>query len=756
VDFIPLADSDEAQQIFPLIAQVLGLDDPHGSNLTRRLAFTLGQAERLLILDNFEQLVDGSPVLTELLHLTPSLRLLVTSRAALRIDGETLFEVPALSIPGLENLPGPEALRSFEAVRLFEERARMARRDFVLTAETAPAVTAICARLDGLPLAIELVAARTNQLPPQELLARMGGRFVLHLEGPRGRPARHRSMGSAVQWSYGLLPADEQAAFRRYGVFQGGFASPAAEAVGLEGGPPPDEEGGVYADPLQVTTALVDKGLLHAGQGIAGEARFEMLTVVREFALERLQEAGERERAARRHAAHYRAMVEQIEPSLRGPDQQIWLDRLSSELPNLRAAMKWSLAEDIDCGLTIAGGLWRFWLVRSDISEGRDWLGRLLLATSGSGGAATVAGAKARYAAAHLAATQGDIDHARRLAEESLAASHLLMDRETTAFALAVAGDVANKGNEFEQGKRMLSDSLGTFQELGDDSGAAFSLASLGYLHIVRDQLPQARAALDEALRLARRAGDTWQISQILSHVGNLARIDCRYADARALFGEQLQLARDLGSKSAAALALNGLGWVARDEGDFQQAKEAYQEGLALAYETGNKVRMAGMLYGMGVIAWREGDLPKARALLEESLALRLEVGNLQWIVWARYALGDVARSEGDWAAARQAYREALELVRQTGLKSEAAHMLERLGAVAVTQGRPELAAQILGGADILREEVDCTLPPLDQADHDRDVAVVRGKLGPAAFDKAWSAGRAMTLQEAVELGLTV
>jgi len=755
-DFISLADTDDDRQILPVVAQALGLEDPHGSNLTPRLVFALGEADRLLVLDNFEQLTDGSPILADLLALVPRLRLLVTSRAALRVEGEVLFQVQPLSVPGLENLLAPEALRSFEAVRLFEERARMVRGDFALTSETAPAVTAICARLDGLPLAIELVAARSNQLPPQELLARMGGRFVLHLEGPRGRPARHQSMGSAVQWSYELLPADEQAAFRMYGVFQGGFAPPAAEAIGLGAAPSSEAVGRGRGDPLRVTTALVDKGLLRAGQGVAGEARFEMLTVIREFALERLQEAGEREEAALRHAKHYRAMVEQVEPSLYGPDQLLWLDRLSAELANLRAAMKWSLAQDPESGLAIAGGLWRFWLVRSHASEGRDWLEGLLRASAGSADGPPNARVKAGYVAANLAMEQGDGPRARTLADESLTAARRQDDREILAFSLAVAGDATHRVDEFERGERLLRDGLEIFRSEGLDSGTAFCLASLALLAVMRDDMPSSTPMRSECLALYRRLGDTWGITQALGQLGSIARIECRYAEARALHEEQLALARALGSKSATSFALNGLGWAARDAGDFERARQAYDEGLVLGRETGNKYRISGMLYGLGVIAWRQGDLPRARELLEESLAYRREIGAAQWIVWGVCALGDVSRSEGNSEAAREAYHDGLTLAQNAGLKSEAARLLERLGMVADAHGNASLAARILGSASILREEVNWTLPPLDQADHDRDVAIVRSKLGTAAFDQAWNAGRAMTLEEAIDLGLTV
>ena len=500
------------------------------------------------MLDNFEHLLEAAPRVADLLRAAPSVRALVTSRAPLRVEGEILFQVPPLAVPELEGPPAPEAVRRYSAIRLFEERARLARADFAVTADTAPAVTAICARLDGLPLAIELAAARVSMLPLPDLLARLGGKFVLHLEGLRERPARHRSMNEAVGWSYDLLDPEEQRAFRFMGVFLGGFALEAAQAVWAPLGAPNYADAAAGLETIKVVTGLAEKGLLVPGEGPVGEARFTMLAVIREYSLVKQDEAGEADAAGERHAAYFRWLVDTAEPQLRGPDQVAWLNRLGADQHNLRAALRWSLAKDVETGLAIASGLWRFWLVRSHVSEGRDWLEQLLAASTLSSDGPSEWRAKAGYVAANLASVQGDGPRARSLADECLAASRDTHNRELLAYSLAVAGDAAYKVNEFELGDRLLREGLEIFRRAGIDSGAAFCLGSLALLAVMRDDMGGSAPMRNECLALYRRLGDTWGIVQGLSQMGGIARIECKYVDSLAFHEEQLRLARELGS----------------------------------------------------------------------------------------------------------------------------------------------------------------------------------------------------------------
>jgi predicted ATPase/DNA-binding XRE family transcriptional regulator len=756
VDYVHLADIDDPEQVLPTIAQTIGLEDLRRSGLAERLARALSGRARLFVIDNFEHVVEAAPSMADLLGAVPMLRLLVTSRSPLRVEGEVLFSVPPLEVPGLENPPDPQAVRQFPAVMLFEERARRARRDFAVTAGTASTVTAICARLDGLPLAIELVAARVNSLPPQELLARLGGTFVLHLEGMRGRPPRHQSMSHAVQWSYDLLTPREQAVFRRLGVFLGGFGVEAAEAVCADLFPSAEPAAPGGQDALALTTALVEKGLVLPGEGPSGETRFGMLAVVREFAIERLREAGESDMARRNHASHFRRLVERGEPMLDGPRQIEWLDCLARELPNLRTALRWSLAEDVEAGLAIAAALWKFWLIRGDVSEGRDWLERLIHASKPSSGGPNRWRVKAGYVAAHLATTQGDSARARSLALESLAAAGETSDAELLGFALAVAGTVAYRADDFEGGERRLSESLEVFRIQGNDSGAAFALYSLYALEFTRDHLERAAFLRQECLDLNRRLADPWGIMQALGQAGNAARIDLDFAKALRMLDEQLGIAKSLGSKPAISFALNGIARVLQDQGDLARAVEAYEEALALSRETGDQARLAWGLQGMGVIAWRQGDLSRARSLLQECLACRRGIGSAPGIILALQGLGDVSRSEADWGAAREAFHEALEIADRAGLVSDAAHTLERLGLLADARGDREMAAKLLGAASRWRDEVNCILPPLERADDEQAVASVRSKLQPAVFVRDWAEGRAMSLKDAIELGLSV
>jgi predicted ATPase len=754
VAFVPLAEIEDPDLLLSAIAQALGLNDPRGPDLPERLISALGGRGRLLVLDNFEQLSDAGSTLADLLRAATSVRALVTSRAALRVEGEVRFEVPRLRFPGLENLQSLEELGGYAAVRLFEERARAVRGDFTLTAENAPVVAAICARLDGLPLAIELVAARVNILPPHELLARLGGRFVLHLDGLRGRPGRHQSLHHAVQWSYELLSGEEQSAFIRMGVFVGGFTLEAAQAVCRQ--PQSSPGAGPSNDPdiLGLVTALVDQCLLTAEDERAGEARFGMLAVIREYALERLEEESGWDAARRRHAASFLGLAEAAEPNLYGPDQLRWLDRLAADLANLRLALTWSLENDNETGLRIATAMWRFWLVRSFLTEGREWLERLISLPNRPGEILTGLRAKALYVASHLAMTQGDTASAQRLVGESVVLARAEDDRTQLAFSLAVSGDAAARNNDLERGENLCRESLELFRAEGHARGMAFSL---GILATIEDDSRQAEVLAADRLRLQRKLGDRWGIAEAVSHLGSLARMQCDYGRAAAYHEEQRDLARELGSQTGIALALNLLAWARREQGDYRRATDLYEDSLALSRETGNKWRVAGVLNGLGVIAWREGDYERAERLLRESLDLRHEIGNVQWMAVAEDNLGDVLRSEGNISAALESYRRALAvLARALHPRVEVAETLRRFAAVAGLLGVAEKAAVLFGAAQALRESVGFMIPLLDRADHDREVAAVRGLLGEAAFSSAWAKGRELSVEEAIDCAFRV
>jgi len=572
VVFVPLASLATADLVLPTIARRLGLTQPDESSLAARLQRLLAGREVLLVLDNFEHLLAAAPVVSDLLIACPDLAVLVTSRARLRLSGERVVPVAPLALS--------------PAVALFAERANAAASDFVLTDTNAPAVAAICARLDGLPLAIELAASRVGHLPPVALLARLERRLPLLTGGPRDTPARLRTMRDAITWSHELLRPEEQAVFRRLAVFVGGCPLAAAEAVCQ-----PDLEIAV----VDGIGALVDTSLLRlaegpgAAAGSEGEPRFAMLETIREYGLEQLHACGEATAMRDAHAAYYLQLAERAEPAFVGPEQTAWLDRLEAELDNLRAALAWLCERgDAETALRLAGSLHRFWRNRSHVVEGYEWLERALAA---SGPASPAAHTKGLATAGRLAWERGDYARAEALTEQSLALA----------------------------------------RDHGDGVGVVGALCSLAVLAINRGDREGAEARGAEALALARELGYARGVGRALLALGEAARYQGDHDRALAYYDEALVVWRTLGDAGTAAAALTNLGAVARAQGNLPRAAALCREALALQQDLGIRWGIVWALGGLAGIAGAWGEPARAARLLgaaealAEAIALTLE-----------------------------------------------------------------------------------------------------------------------------------
>ena len=435
VCFVALAPISDPVLVPSAIAQAPRIKQGAGQSVAEALEQYLRERQQLLLLDNFERLLEAGPPLARLLSDCPRLKVLVTSRGVLRLQGEHKYEVPTLTLPPAGYRPSLEVDR-YEGIHLFAERARAARSEFRITTKNAPAVIELCRRLDGLPLAIELAAARVSLLPPEAMLARLGNKLALLTGGARDLPDRQRTLRATLDWSYGLLN-EERLLFARLAVFVGGWTLEGSEAVCDVG----DE-----VDVLQQISALVDKILVQQRGSIQHEPRFTMLETVREYALERLEESGELERLRRRHASYFLELAEEEERASRGPLQRAWLDRLETEHDNLRASLEWSLTSqgDTELGLQLTGALSHFWYVREHHSESRMWLQSALE----RGSATSAARAKVLVGAGRLAWFQGEFARVNTLVEESLTLYQSLGDDEGAAFALLVLGRTAvSQGN---------------------------------------------------------------------------------------------------------------------------------------------------------------------------------------------------------------------------------------------------------------------------------------------------------------------
>ena len=567
VIFVSLAPITDPELVISMLAQALGIREAAGRSLRETVTSHLKEKELLLVLDNFEQVLPSAPDVAALLAACRGLTVLATSRSILHLQGEHELPVPPLALPAPERMTSAEALGQYAAVRLFEQRALDANARFSLTDENVRAIVEICRRLDGLPLAIELAAARINQLSPDALLHRLERRLPVLTGGARTLPARQRTLRDTIAWSYDLLDDAERLLFQRLSVFVGGFALEAAEAICPANGEPGiDVAEGVFS--------LVDKSLLRHGDTPNDEPRFTMLETIREFAGERLEASGDAATLCQRHASYYLALGEEAEIELRGSRQAAWLDRLEAEHDNLRAVLARSQAESTgsggdpalaETGLRLAGALLWFWLVRGHLSEGYRWLNATLAAWDHVAPAtpATSARAKALNGAGHLAQYQADYPRSLALLEASVAA----------------------------------------FREAGDERGLAWSLGMLGEVARNRGDSRQAVALLEESLTLARRLGDRWTMYHVLYRLGEMARNRGEYDRATMLYEESLVIRREFGDKRGIAAALHSLGFAAREQGRPLHAAALLEQSLALHSEIRNMIGIAICLEGLAGIA---------------------------------------------------------------------------------------------------------------------------------------------------------
>jgi predicted ATPase/class 3 adenylate cyclase len=751
VYFVPLAAIRDPALVASSIARALGIQEKAGQVLLDSLKESLQDKQTLLVLDNFEQVVAVAPLVAELLAACLHLKCLVTSRVVLHLSGEYEFPVPPLELPDPRHLPAVETLSQYAAVELFIQRALAVKPDFRVDNANAPAVAEICVRLDGLPLAIELAAARLKLLPPQAMLARLGRRLELLRGGARDVPDRHQTLRHAIAWSYNLLEAGEQALFRRLAVFVRGYTLEAAEVV-CQAVHDPAAGPGQSLDVLDGVASLLDKSLLRQQEQASGEPRFRMLETIREYGLECLTASGEEPAMRRAHADYYLALVEAAEPALTGPEQTAWLERLEAEHDNLRAALRWAEESgEAEVGLRLAGALCQFWLMRGHLREGQERLARLL----GLAGAPpyTAARAKALTRAGHVADNLGDYAAAHAFFEESLAIRRALGEKGGIAAALNDLEWVAFHRNDYTAARALSEESLAIWRDLGDKEGIATSLNNLGFVAYHQGEYTATYVLFQESLALRRELGDKWGIAVALCLMGRTAHSQGNYRRATALLEEAGALFRDMGAKQLFAWASTYLGGVAHDQGHDERAMAFLEESVTLFRDTGDKDGLALTLNVLGTVMHARGDDERATALYEESLGLWTAIGFKWGMALALSRLGTVSHAQGDDGRATALYEESLALRRELGDKHGLAECFEGLAGVAVAQQQLERAARLLGAAEALRETTGAPLSPGERARYDRDVSIVRAGLGEAAFVALWAAGKAMPLEHVITPG---
>jgi predicted ATPase/class 3 adenylate cyclase len=619
VFFVYLAATTDPDLFLTQVAGALGLQESGDVPLEDLLKEYLGRRELLLVLDNFEQLLSAVPLVGELLSAAPRLKGLATSRIPLGIYGEHEYAVPPLSVPDTKRLPPIEVLSQYEAVRLFIDRASAAKRGFEITSENAPAVAEICARLDGLPLAIELAAARIKLLPPKVLLTRLANRLKLLTGGPKDLPARQRTLRGAIEWSHDLLEEGEKTLFARLSVFSGGRTLEAIEAIC-------NAEGDLPVDALDGVSSLLDKSLLVREETSEEESRFVMLETIHEFAREMLQESGEAAEVSRLHAEYFLTFAEEAEPELEGPDQVAWMERLEADLDNFRAALSWLLeVGEAELALRIGAALSLFWRIRGHLSEGRRWLSEGL-----SGGDAAPAGVRAR--------------------------------------AMLVLGDLAWKQGDYPQGEEKLEASLALCREAGDRRGEAQALNSLGFIASEHNDLERAEKLLEESLALGRKASMPVVINSALNSLAALAAYRNDYARATVLLEEGLGRARAAGDVRGIAIHTTSLGATAVVTGEFERAEALLQQGREMFWKLGDwlHVSVADLNLGNLALARNDFDLAEKQGLkvildLQERADVFGIDGALDILASVTASRGEIRRAARIWGGV-EGYRDARDI----------------------------------------------------------------------------------------------
>jgi predicted ATPase/class 3 adenylate cyclase/DNA-binding XRE family transcriptional regulator len=717
VYLVPLAPVSDHEQVVPAIAQTLSIGEVGDQPLLALVKSVLKEKRILLLLDNFEQVSNAALQIADLLSACPKLKVLVTSRVALHVRAEQEYAVPPFSVPNTKRPPNLDTLEQYESVALFIARAQAVKPDFQVTNANAPAVAGICARLDGLPLAIELAAARVKFYQPQALLARLEQGLALLSGGARDLPARQRTLREAIAWSYDLLSSQEQALFRRLAVFVDGCIEEAAAEVCFAVGELAD-------DVLETLFSLVDKSLLRQvewEEGEESEPRFWMLQVLREFGLERLSDAQELDTTRTAHALYFLAKAEEAEPYLQGDESSRWFTKLEQEHENLRAALNWLLEqarfrvdgeEDrrwAELAMRLSGALYWFWNIHGHFREGRSFLERALAVREGVAAPVQI---KVLYAATVLAITQDDLERAEQLCRESLSLS----------------------------------------QELGDPVDRVTVLWQLGFVAWARCQYVEARAQFEEAVAIYQKLGDTYNEARTLAYLARVFAAQGEYVRARALSEESLRLSQALGNKARIAFALYELArvrFLAQD--DFAQASVLAERCLALYREVGDTQYIAVLLSLQGEMHLILGELAQAHELLEESVVTFKELGDRWSTAETLLAFARLAVSQGELAAARVRYQDSLELAREIDAKNLIASALEGAGTVVATQGELEWAARLWGTAQVLRVAIGAPLPPVYRADYDAALNTTRTRLGEEVFATALAEGGDMTLEQALD-----
>uniref|UniRef100_A0A7C2B4N9 Tetratricopeptide repeat protein n=1 Tax=Thermomicrobium roseum TaxID=500 RepID=A0A7C2B4N9_THERO len=714
VVFVELASLRDPALVLTAIAEAMGLQDLGSIPVKERLALTLRDRQLLLLLDNFEHLVSAARDIGALLLAGPQLQILVTSRLPLRLSGERIYHVPPLALPADLDAP-TEVVMASPAVQLFLERARASDPAIALTPDITPLAAQICARLDGLPLALELAAARTRLLQLPALLARLERSLQLLTGGARDLPDRQRTLRQTIAWSHDLLDERERILFRRLAAFAGGFTIEAIETVC-------NFDGRLGSDVLDALMSLLDLSLVQRVPGTEQRPRFRLLETIREFAAEQLVESDEEPLVRHRHATYFLALADRGECALHSIEDRGWLDELEVEHDNYRAVFVWTQAaapgnraEAAQLSLRLSLALWWFWVYRGHRSEG--------------------------YA---------------RLTE-SLTQVHALgiLDDRTHAVALLDLGMLDFEQGDYDAAEARLAESARLAGEHGDRHTFCLALQYHGLSALYRGHYTDARALLQESVAVARTLGQPWYVAVTIFALAEATwPIDPQAATV--LYQESATVLRSLGACWGLSLPLTSLARQALDEGRYEDARVLCEEGLVLRRAVGHQWWIAMSLCSLGEVARCEGNYALAETYFSEARAIYRTLGRTHNLAWSLRGLGYAVLARGDLFHAHELLREGLMLERELGATPSLAACLSGLAGLAGIGGDPWRAARLFGAAEALLERIGAKLEPADRLDQGRLIAQVSTCLSASAWSEAWQEGRSLPLDLAIAEALAV
>lgn len=727
VVFVELAPLQELSLVASAIARSLGIAED-GRPVLERLISRLQDQPVLLLLDNFEQVLEAAGLVGELLAACPRLKVVVTSRSPLRLRGEREVVIGPLEVAAYSD--SFETIARSPAIQLFVERAQAVRPNFSLNRENAAAVIEVCARLDGLPLALELAAARSRALGPQAMLGLLGNRLAFLSEGPRDAPERQRSLRGAIEWSHALLSPDDQALFARLGPFVGGFDSDAVQALCQRFGVGPR---------LEALENLVEQSLLRTEEG--EPPRFTMLQTIREYALERLQALGQGSAVGEHHAEYFLDLAEQAwQAQHLGPEQRHWLNRLELERDNLRAALAfWLERPDAEKAHRMAVALRFLWDLRGYHAEGRAAF-REVLALSAE--VPPGVRAAALTGAGVLAWRQGDYAEAQPLLEEGLRLQRAMGDHSGLAYSLQSLGNLMARVGDLEAARKYQEENLALRRALGDRSVLGDALFSLGNVALLEGQLSEARDHYDEALTLYRQQGEHTSLPFVLINLGEVARFQGRYAEAHKRAQEGLEHARSLGDRMRMANAMQSLGLTALDQGEISAARSWLEQALGIYLALGEKARLGLVQAELGNVQLRLGELEAAEQLFRESLSLERVLGIKPAMVSALRGLSQVASLNGNQAEALSRLAEGFALALEVSDLPTIVRYVESAGVLAFKLNQAEKAVRFLSTAQALRQQSGYPQRPYMVRVIGDALEGLKDKLGQNAFQQVWQEGK--------------